>query len=171
MTSLAKEYIIDRNYIYKNLFEEIKDLLEENEKIKIVTFPKYVPIAFQVAKELNEEGIALYDEELKIERITKEGRMKTKIYLPIKKKPEYNHYVIGKDHFYKNIFEDLKFYLKNHDKVTIAAKSGEVGLAFRVAKELVNQGIAMYDEELKLGRNLKEGQGTSSHFFKKEAYK
>ena len=164
MTSLAKEYIIDKNYIYKNLFEEIKDLLEENEKIKIVTFPKYVPVAFQVAKELNEEGIALYDEELKIERITKEGKMKTKIYLAIKKKPEYNHYVIGKDHFYKNIFEDLKFYLKNHDKVTIAAKNGEVGLAFRVAKELVSQGIAIYDEELKLGRNFKEGQGNTQVF-------
>ena len=87
MSNLTKEYIIDKNYIYKNLFEEIKDLLDENEKIKIVTLPRYVPIAFQVAKELNEEGIALYDEELKVERNSKEGKMKTKIYLSIKRKP------------------------------------------------------------------------------------
>jgi hypothetical protein len=26
------EYIIDKNYIYKNPFEEIKELLKENEK-------------------------------------------------------------------------------------------------------------------------------------------
>ena len=159
MNNLTKEYIIDKNYIYKNLFEEIKDLLDENEKIKLVTIPRYVPIAFQVAKELNEEGIALYDEELKVERNSKEGKMKTKIYLSIKRKPEYNPYVIGKNHFYKNIFEDLKNYFKNHDKVTLSAKTGEVGIAFRVAKELVSQGIAIYDEELKLGRNFKEGQG------------
>ena len=88
--------------------------------------------------------------------------MKTKIYLSIKKKPEY--YAIGKSYFYKNIFEDLKNYLKNHDKVKIAAQNGEVGLAFRVAEELVSQGIAMYDEELKLGRNFKEGQGKTKVF-------
>jgi hypothetical protein len=52
----------------------------------------------------------------------------------------------------------LKNYFKSHDKVTLAAKTGEVGIAFKVAKELVSQGIAIYDEELKLGRNFKEGQ-------------
>ena len=130
----------------------------------LVTIPKYVPIAFKVAKELNDEGIALYDEELKVERNFKEGKTTTKICISLKKKPEYNEYLIDKNHFYRNIFEELKNYLKNHDKVTIAAKTGEVGIAFRVAKELVSQGIALYDEELRLGRNFKAGQGNTQVF-------
>jgi len=159
------EYIIDKNYIYKNISEEIKDLLEENDRLNIVTIPKYVPIAFKVAKELNEEGVALFDEELKVERFSKEGKMKTKIYLSIKRKKDNEHqYVIGQNYFYKNIFEYLKNYLKDHEKVTIVAKNSEVGIAFRVAKELVSQGIAMYDEELKIGRNYKEGKGSTQIF-------
>ena len=159
INNLQQEYIIDKNYIYKNPFEELKELFKENEKIKILTNPKYVQIAFQIAKELNKEDIAFLDEDLKIERDFKESKRKTTIILSLKRKPQLNQYLIEKNYFYKNIFEEIKNYLRNHDKVTIVAKTGEVGIAFRVAKELVEQGIALYDEELKLGRNFKDGQG------------
>ena len=152
------EYIIDKNYIYKNLFQELKELLKTNEKIKIITSPKYVPIAFQVAKQLYSEGLSTYDEALKIERDFKER--KTKIYITLKRKVKIFEYLIGEEYFYKNIFTEIESYLNTNDKVTIAAKPGEVGIAFRVAKELVKKGIACYDEELKLSRNFKEGGHT-----------
>ena len=152
------EYIIDKNYIYKNLFQELKELLKANEKIKIITSPKYVPIAFQVAKELYSEGLSTYDEALKIERDFKQR--KTKIYITLKRKAKIFEYLIGEEYFYKNIFTEIESYLNTNDKVTIAAKPGEVGIAFRVAKELVKKGIACYDEELKLSRNFKEGGHT-----------
>ena len=152
------EYIIDKNYIYKNLFQELKELLKTNEKIKIITSPKYVPIAFQVAKELYSEGLSTYDEALKIERDFKQR--KTKIYITLKRKAKIFEYLIGEEYFYKNIFTEIESYLNTNDKVTIAAKPGEVGIAFRVAKELVKKGIACYDEELKLSRNFKEGGHT-----------
>ena len=152
------EYIIDKNYIYKNLFQELKELLKTNEKIKIISSPKYVPIAFQVAKELYSEGLSTYDEALKIERDFKQR--KTKIYITLKRKAKIFEYLIGEEYFYKNIFTEIESYLNTNDKVTIAAKPGEVGIAFRVAKELVKKGIACYDEELKLSRNFKEGGHT-----------
>ena len=65
-TSLIKEYIIDKKHIYKNTYQDLKDLLKENEKIHIVTSPEYVSYAFQVAKELHSEGLSTYDEDLKI---------------------------------------------------------------------------------------------------------
>ena len=37
-----------------------------------------------------------------------------------------------------------------------------MGIAFKVASELVKKGIAYYDEELKLDRNFKEGQGKTN---------
>ena len=40
-------------------------------------------------------------------------------------------------------------------------KTGEVGIAFEVAKELISQGIVEYDEELKLSRNYKAGKGNT----------
>ena len=156
-SSLA-EYIIDKNYIYKNLFQELKELLKANEKIKIITSPKYVPIAFQVAKELYSEGLSTYDEALKIERDFKQR--KTKINITLKRKEKIFEYLIGEEYFYKNIFTEIESYLNTNEKVTIAAKPGEVGIAFRVAKELVKKGIACYDEELKLSRNFKEGGHT-----------
>ena len=152
------EYIIDKNYIYKNLFQELKELLKANEKIKIITSPKYVPIAFQVAKELYSEGLSTYDEALKIERDFKQR--KTKIYITLKRKAKIFEYLIGEEYFYKNIFTEIESYLNTNDKVTIAAKPEEVSIAFRVAKELVKKGIACYDEELKLSRNFKEGGHT-----------
>lgn len=161
MNSIPKEYIIDKNYVFKNCFEEIKDFLEENKKINLVTLPKYVPIAFQLAKELNEEGIATYDEELKVERIIINKKFKTKIYLSIKRKNDTNEFIVENNYFYKNIFEQVKNHLKHHEKATILAKTGEVGTAFRIAKELVDQGIALYDEELKLSRNFKNGHGNT----------
>ena len=161
ISSNSLEYIIDKNYIYKNPFEEIKELLKENEKIKLVVLPQYVPYGFQLAKELNENGLATYDEELKIERNFKEGKRKTKIYISIKRKSDTNEFFFGKEHYHKNIFENIKNYLKNHEKVKIVAKTGEVGIAFKVAKELVSQGIAEYDEELKLSRNYKAGKGNT----------
>ena len=156
--SFLAEYIIDKNYIYKNLFQELKELLKTNEKIKIITSPEYVPIAFQVAKELYSEGLSTYDEALKIERDFKQR--KTKIYITLKRKAKILEYLIGEEYFYKNIFTEIESYLNTNDKVTIAAKPGEVGIAFRVAKELVKKGIACYDEELKLSRNFKEGGHT-----------
>lgn len=42
INTLPKEYTIDKNYIYKNTFEDLKELLKENEKIKLITYPKYV---------------------------------------------------------------------------------------------------------------------------------
>ena len=161
ISSNSLEYIIDKNYIYKNPFDEIKELLKENEKIKLVVLPQYVPYGFQLAKELNENGLATYDEELKIERNFKEGKRKTKIYISIKRKSDTNEFFFGKEHYHKNIFENIKNYLKNHEKVKIVAKTGEVGIAFKVAKELVSQGIAEYDEELKLSRNYKAGKGNT----------
>ena len=158
MNTLQKEYTIDSNYIYKNPFEELKELFKENEKIKLITNPKYVQIAFQVAKELNEENIASLDEDLKVERNFKESKRKTTIILSLKRKQQLNEFFIEKNYFYKNIFEEIKKYLKNHDKITLKAKREEVGMAFKVAKELVEQGIALYDEELKIGRNFKAGK-------------
>lgn len=159
MNTLQYEYIIDKNYIYKNPFEDLKELFKENEKIKLLTDAKYVQIAFEVAKQLNEEGIALFDEEVKVERNFNVSKRKTTIILSLKRKPQLTQYFIEKSYFYKNIFEEIKQYLKNHDKVTIVAKTGEVGIAFRVAKKLVEQGIALYDKELKIGRNFKAGKG------------
>lgn len=159
ISSDSLEYIIGKNYIYKNPFEELKEILKENEKIKLVVLPQYVPYGFQLAKELNEEGLATYDEELKLERNFKEGKRKTKIYISIKRKSDINEFFFEKEHFHKNIFEKIKNYLKNHDKVKIVAKTGEVGIAFKVAKELVSHCIAEYDEELKLSRNFKAGKG------------
>jgi len=161
ISSNSPEYIIDKNYIYKNPLEEIKELLKENEKIKLVVLPQYVPYGFQLAKELNENDLATFDEELKIERDFKKGKRKTKIYISLKRKSDTNEFLFGKEHFHINIFEKIKNYLKNHEKVKIVAKTGEVGIAFKVAKELVSQDIAEYDEELKLSRNYKVGKGNT----------
>ena len=162
INTLPKEYTIDKSYIYKNTFEELKELLKENEKIKLITYPKYVPVAFQVMKELNEEGLSTYDEELKIERNFKDKKAKTTFYFSIKRKSDL--FLIGNDYFSRNIFQEVKNCLKRQEKVTLVCKNTEVGLAFRVAKELVEQGIAVYDEELKLGRNFKNGQGKTKVF-------
>ena len=162
INSLPKEYIIDKNYIYKNTFEELKELLEENEKIKLITYPKYVPVAFQIMKELNEEGLSTYDEELKVERNFKDKKAKTTIYFSIKRKND--SFIIGSNYFTRNIFQEVKNLLKHQEKITLVCKNSEVGLAFKVAKELVEQGIAIYDEELKLGRNFKNGQGKTKVF-------
>ena len=161
MNSTPKEYLIDKNHIFKDNFEEIKNLLEVNENIRLVTSPNYVPIAFQLAKELNEEGLAIYDEELKVKRNIINKKCKTKIYLSLKRKQKSNEFLIENKYFYKNIFDQIKNYLKNHDKAKIFAKQGEVGIAFKVAKELVTKGIALYDEELQLSRNFKNGQGNT----------
>ena len=160
-TSLIKEYIIDKKHIYKNTYQDLKDLLKENEKIHIVTSPECVPYAFQVAKELHSKGLSTYDEDLKIERDFKSSKRKTKIYISIKRKPKIFEYLIGKEYFHKNIFTEIKNYLNKNNKVTIVAKTEEVGIAFKVANELVKKGIAYYDEELKLDRNFKEGQGNT----------
>ena len=159
MTTLLKLYIFDKTIIYKNPLEELKELLNENEKIKIIADPQYVPKVFEIVKELNEGGFASFDEMLKVERNFKDKKSKTKISFIIKRKPELIQFLIGKNYFCKNVFEEVKNYLKNHDKVTLVANRAEVGVAFSVAKELVKQGIASYDEELKLGRNYKAGQG------------
>lgn len=157
MNSIPIEYIIDKTYIYKDISGEIKDLLKENERIKLVISPKYVPKAFQIAKELNEEGIASYDEELKIERNIIDKKYKTKIYLSIKRKPKI--FILRDNNQFNSPFEQIKNYLKHHDKVIISAKSEEVSTAFKLAKELVRQGIALYDEELKISRNFKSKNG------------
>ena len=159
MKSNLKEYIIDKNNIYKDNFFEIKQLLKYNEKIKLVTSPSYVPIAFKLAEELNEERIATYDEELKTERFKENNKYKTKIYLSIKRIPKQKEFFIDNNYFVKNLFEQIKNYLKQHDKAKIIAESGEVCNAFQVAKQLVEKGIALYDEELQLSRNFKAGKG------------
>ena len=162
INTLPKEYTIDKNYIYKNTFEDLKELLKENEKIKLITYPKYVPVAFQVMKELNKEGLSTYDDELKIERNFKDQKAKTTFYFSIKRKNDL--FLIGNNYYTRNIFEEVKNCLKHQEKITLVCKNTEVGLAFKVAKELVGQGIAIYDEELKLGRNFKNGQGTTKVF-------
>ena len=162
INTLPKEYTIDKSYIYKNTFEDLKELLKENEKIKLITYPKYVPVAFQIMKELNKEGLSTYDEELKIERNFKDKKAKTTFYFSIKRKNDL--FLIGNNYFTRNIFEEVKNCLKHQEKITLVCKNTEVGLAFKVAKELVEQGIAVYDEELKLGRNFKNGQGSTKVF-------
>ena len=162
INTLPKEYTIDKNYIYKNTFEDLKELLKENEKIKLITYPKYVPVAFQVMKELNKEGLSTYDDELKIERNFKDQKAKTTFYFSIKRKNDL--FLIGNNYYTRNIFEEVKNCLKHQEKITLVCKNTEVGLAFKVAKELVGQGIAIYDEELKLGRNFKNGQGNTKVF-------
>ena len=112
MNSTPKEYLIDKNHIFKDNFEEIKNLLEVNENIRLVTSPNYVPIAFQLAKELNEEGLAIYDEELKIERNIINKKYKTNICLSLKRKQKSNEFLIENKYFYKNIFDKLKITLK-----------------------------------------------------------
>lgn len=159
--SSIKEYIIDKNYINKNTFQDLKDLLKVHEKIKITTSPKYVSIAFQVTKELNIQGLSTYDDELKVERDFTNQKRKTYISITIKRKPKIFEYLIGKDYFYKNIYTEIKSHLNIHNKVTIVAKPGEVGIAFKVANQLIKEGSAIYDEELKLDRNFKEGQGST----------
>lgn len=161
-TSLIKEYVIDKNYIYKNTYQELKELLKEHEKIHIVTSPQFVPYTFQVAKELYSDGLSTYDEDLKIERDFKSSKRKTKIYISIKRKPKIFEYLIGKEYYHKSIYTEIKNHLNHHNKVKIVAKTGEVGIAFKVASELVKKGIAYYDEELKLDRNFKEGQGKTN---------
>jgi len=162
INTLPKEYTIDKSYIYKNTFEDLKELLKENEKIKLITYPKYVPVAFQIMKELNKEGLSTYDEELKIERNFKDKKAKTTFYFSIKRKNDL--FLIGNNYYTRNIFEEVKNCLKHQEKITLVCKNTEVGLAFKVAKELVEQGIAVYDEELKLGRNFKNGQGNTKVF-------
>ena len=159
LNSSCFEYKIDKNSIYKNPFEEIKELLQENEKIKLVVLPQYVSYGFQLSKELNDAGLASFDEELKVERDFQNGKRKTKIYISLKRKSDSNEYLMTKEHFYLNIFEQIKHRLEHHDKVRIVAKPGEVGIAFRVAEKLISQGLALYDEEIKLVRNLKAGKG------------
>jgi len=162
INTLPKEYTIDKSYIYKNTFEDLKELLKENEKIKLITYPKYVPVAFQIMKELNKEGLSTYDEELKIERNFKDKKAKTTFYFSIKRKNDL--FLIGNNYYTRNIFEEVKNCLKHQEKITLVCKNTEVGLAFKVAKQLVEQGIAVYDEELKLGRNFKNGQGSTKVF-------
>ena len=162
INTLPKEYTIDKSYIYKNTFEDLKELLKENEKVKLITYPKYVPVAFQIMKELNKEGLSTYDEELKIERNFKDKKAKTTFYFSIKRKNDL--FLIGNNYYTRNIFEEVKNCLKHQEKITLVCKNTEVGLAFKVAKELVEQGIAVYDEELKLGRNFKNGQGNTKVF-------
>ena len=159
-----QEYIIDKNYINKNTFQDLKELLKAHEKIKIITSPKYVPIAFQVSKELNIQGLSTYDEELKVERDFTNSKRKTNIILTLKRKPKIFEYLIGNDYFYKNIYTEVKSHLNIHNKVTIVAKTGEVGIAFKVVNQLVKEGIAFYDDELKLGRNFKAGKGSTKVF-------
>ena len=162
INTLPKEYTIDKSYIYKNTFEDLKELLKENEKVKLITYPKYVPVAFQIMKELNKEGLSTYDEELKIERNFKDKKAKTTFYFSIKRKNDL--FLIGNNYYTRNIFEEVKNCLKHQEKITLVCKNTEVGLAFKVAKQLVEQGIAVYDEELKLGRNFKNGQGNTKVF-------
>ena len=133
MTTLLKLYTFDKTIIYKNPLEELKELLNENEKIKIIADPQYVPKVFEIVKELNEEGFASFDEMLKVERNFKDKKNKTKISFTIKRKPELIQFLIGKNYFCKNAFEEVKNYLKNHDKVTLVANRAEVGVAFNVA--------------------------------------
>ena len=159
--SSIKEYIIDKNYINKNTFQDLKDLLKVYEKIKITTSPKYVSIAFQVTKELNIQGLSTYDDELKVERDFTNQKRKTYISITIKRKPKIFDYLIGKDYFYKNIYTEIKSHLNIHNKVTIVAKPGEVGIAFKVANQLIKEGSAIYDDELKIDRNFRESQGST----------
>ena len=59
-----------------------------------------------MAKDFHSEGLSTYVEELKIERELKER--KTKIIISIKRKQKIFEYLIGKEYFYKNIFEEVK---------------------------------------------------------------
>ena len=64
--------------------KDIRELLSENKKVILNTSIDKVWNAFTAIKVLNDEGIAVLDEELKIERNFKE-ETKTKILISIKK--------------------------------------------------------------------------------------
>jgi hypothetical protein len=66
--------------------KDIRELLKENDKIKLVTLMDKVGFGFTVAKVLYDEGAVTYDEELQIKRFLKEGKGKTKAVISLRKK-------------------------------------------------------------------------------------
>ena len=139
----------------------------------MVTLPGDVPTCFKAAKKLIDQGIAMYDEELKIKRNFKASKGKTKVFIHLKKRPVHlksntintlntiNTIVVEKDADHDAIFKNATNLLEKNEKIQLAANTTEVGNAFKIAEELYNKKIATYDEDLKIKRNLKEGKGNT----------
>ena len=66
--------------------KDIRALLKDYNKIKLVTLMDKVGFGFTVAKALYDEGVVTYDEELKIKRNFKEGKGKSKVIISLRKK-------------------------------------------------------------------------------------
>ena len=80
-----KVYIINKKSTHEKIVKDIRELLRENKKIILDTSIDKIENAFTAIKVLNDEGIAILDEELKIERNFK-AKTKTKILISLKKK-------------------------------------------------------------------------------------
>ena len=60
--------------------------------------------------------------------------------------------------------KNVKELFKDYDKIELVALTDRVGDAFTAAKVLHDEGIATFDEELKIKRNFKKGKGTTKAF-------
>jgi hypothetical protein len=149
-------FLIGNNYYTRNIFEEVKNCLKHQEKITLVCKNTEVGLAFKVAKELVEQGIAVYDEELKLGRNFKNGQGNTKVFISLKRKPVIKEYFIKKNTGFSENIKGVKELLEKNEKVNITALPKDVGNAFKIANNLVNEGFATYDEELKIKRNFKK---------------
>ena len=58
----------------------------------------------------------------------------------------------------------MKQLFEKNEKITMVALPGEIPTAFKAAKKLIDGGIALYDEELKIKRNFKAEKGKTKAF-------
>ena len=128
--------------------------LEESENISPENNNSEVCTNFKVDKELKSNDTITYDDELKIEKNIK--CEKDPIKIVISPKENIKEYEIGKKSNNKKIVKNLKELFKEYDKIKIIAYREKVGSAFTAVKVLCKEGIAIYDEELKIKRNFKD---------------
>ena len=151
--------------------------------------PGEVSIAFKVANQLVKEGIAIYDEELKLERNFKEGQGSTKVYISLKKRDkkinkeikennniidvkknneenniiineDSKELIIGKNCSHNKLVDNIKEeFGKNINKIILIANKDNVSTVFKVIKTLKEKKEAIYDEELNVKHEIRKGKG------------
>ena len=149
---------IQKNSSYDNIIKKDVDLLQKNSKLNLETQTT------EIAEELHNNRIDTYNNQLKIERNIRDGNGKTESLILIKDKGNIKEYEIEKNVTNEKIVKDIKELLKDYDKIELVALTDRVGSAFTVAKVLHDEGIATFDEELKIKRNFKEGKGKTKAF-------